>query len=70
MTEGNDEYTLIDTLENPNAECTDVAIDYYESLKKDVEKVFKNFAAKTKRNNTLFFWYWNRRSINSPRHCH
>lgn len=35
---GDDESTLIDTLENPNAEFADSAINYYESLKKDIER--------------------------------
>ena len=36
--DGDDESTLIDTLENPNAEFADSAINYYESLKKDIER--------------------------------
>ena len=36
--DGDDESTLIDTLENPNAEFADSAINYYESLKKDIDR--------------------------------
>ncbi|HRH51425.1 MAG TPA: RNA polymerase sigma factor RpoD/SigA [Panacibacter sp.] len=36
--DGDDESTLIETLENANAEFADSAINYYESLKKDIER--------------------------------
>ena len=52
---GNDESTLIDILENPNADSADLSINHYESLKKDVERSLESLSQRQKEILLYFF---------------
>jgi len=50
-----DENTLVDILENPNAEKTDFKVDHYESLKKEVERSLETLSQRQKEVVRYFF---------------
>jgi RNA polymerase primary sigma factor len=50
-----EENTLIDVLENPNAEKADLKVDHYESLRKDVERSLETLSQRQKQVLCYFF---------------
>ncbi|MEP7317320.1 MAG: RNA polymerase sigma factor RpoD/SigA [Panacibacter sp.] len=55
MGEGNDESTLIDIFENPNADSTDFQLSYYESLKKEIDRSLESLSQRQKEILLYFF---------------
>ena len=50
-----DENTLVDILENPNADKADLKVDHYESLKKEVERSLETLSQRQKQVLCYFF---------------
>jgi len=50
-----DENTLVDVLENPNADKADLKVDHYESLKKEVERSLETLSQRQKQVLCYFF---------------
>lgn len=50
-----DENTLVDVLENPNADKADLKVDYYESLRKEVERSLETLSQRQKQVLCYFF---------------
>jgi len=50
-----EENTLVDILENPNAEKTDFKVDHYESLKTEIERSLETLSQRQKEVVLYFF---------------
>jgi RNA polymerase primary sigma factor len=50
-----EENTLVDVLENPNADKADLKVDYYESLRKEVERSLETLSQRQKQVLCYFF---------------
>jgi RNA polymerase primary sigma factor len=50
-----DENTLVDVLENPNADKADLKVDHYESLRKEVERSLETLSQRQKQVLCYFF---------------
>lgn len=55
LSDGDDAITLVDVLENSNAESTDRKLDYYESLSRDVQRSMLSLTSRQK--DVLCYFY-------------